>query len=46
VQEQSAQNPHRMVAMNEYLSAHYREVDSLAWETARLVVMERVPALP
>jgi 4-amino-4-deoxy-L-arabinose transferase-like glycosyltransferase len=33
-----------MTAMNEYLSAHYRQVDSIAWETARLVVMERVPA--
>jgi len=35
-----------MAAMNEYLSAHYRQVDSIAWETARLAVMERVPASP
>jgi hypothetical protein len=35
-----------MAAMNEYLSAHYRQVDSIAWETARLAVMERVPAAP
>ena len=35
-----------MAAMNKYLSAHYRQVDSIAWETARLAVMERVPAAP
>ena len=35
-----------MAAMNEYLSAHYRQVDSIAWETARLMVMERVRAMP
>jgi hypothetical protein len=32
-----------MVAMDGYLSGHYREVDIITYEKSRLVVMERVP---